>query len=114
MDRKSIAKRLQKLEDNTTSFTLEGILPSGEIYLFDLRKALVLSFDADIIRINHNRAPNMDDFSTEDRIFMQNFVKAELPHYPYIPMMRQAFKMTIDADLAIYELPLKDFVDPIL
>jgi hypothetical protein len=114
MDRKSIEKRIRRLEDNTSSCFLKGILPDGKTHLFDVGKALLLSFDATMIRINQNRAPNMEDFSPEDQIFMQNFIKAELPHYPYIPMMRQAFKMTIDADLSINEIPLGNFMDPVL
>jgi hypothetical protein len=114
MDRKSIEKRLQKLEDNKSSCFIKGIMPDGETYLFDVRTALVLSFNATIIRFKQNRAPNSKDFLPEDPIFMQNFIKAELPHYPYIPMMRQAFKMTIDADLAVHEIPLGYFMDLIL
>jgi hypothetical protein len=91
---------------------LEGVMPDGEKKRFESKKLFKLLFEVMKIKFMDERTPTLENFSQRDQNFMKDFVRATLPKYPYIPMMRKAFWMAEKSDPAIYEQSLEDFVGP--
>ena len=120
MDRKSLERRLEKLESAIfPEWVLLGELPDGQQRYFDWKRILSLQYKVMNIYIpskmgspQNKISPGLADFNEDDQRFIKDFVLSKLPKHPYVPESRRIFTMILKGDLAVHEQPLEDFINP--